>query len=1165
MADSDECLTFVRTIITGTELRPPLTIYKASAGSGKTYTLALEYIKLLLGVKNAETGSYCLNSEKYCRLRQKSRHAHILAITFTNKATEEMKERIVNELNALSQVPQPGTRDANYAGTLTSMFGCTRDELANAARLALNELLFDYSHFNVSTIDSFFQTVLREFAREVDRQGDFEVELDDSIAVGNGVSMMLDDLNYGNPVNGSRMQSWIYDYMLNRIRESGRHNLLDRSSSLFSGLVDFVCKSCGEDYKEYANELQKYLADPARLRNFRSQVKAVIERQTDTLRQRARDVVSALALDDYNTDVLKSIGSYLNAIISGEEPSAKGLELKAMQALLSGDYDEKTIFTASKCRSTGKGKSKITVYPSAGTCVCLEAFAHEYQKTYVTAGTLRPALPAADNLEFLGFALNYIEQFRRDNNLILLSDTNDLLGKIISDDEAPFIYERLGVFLNHYLIDEFQDTSRMQWKNLRPLVSSGIHDRHDSLIIGDEKQAIYRFRNSDSSMLHHTVADEDFPQLNSVKGSAPGENTNYRSAPDVVRFNNTVFARMARNLAVEGFENVVQTLPERKEPESDAYIRFSAPENVEAALDTMASDILRQQDSGYQWRDIAILVRTRREAATVVEFLRKSYPQISVLSEEALYLRNSSSVKLISGMLRLLDRACADDTDATRRSGKTDTIAMISRFDYYIGEGATPVDALHMALGDNVDRAEMNSAISRLRDMHASSLVSVVEQIIHQRIPPKQRRSEAAFICAFQDMVTDYCKRYPDSIHDFVKWYDKTGKHRALPAAPDIDAVQVMTVHKSKGLEWDCVHIPMATWPMVKETERWFHPKYPAIPAEITPPILLVKTSQLFDSDDSPYRDEYRMERQAQLTDNLNTTYVAFTRAARELIISAPCDRFGKISNVGKDIMDSLTLPLADNERNSGLLIDTAANFTGESTMEIGRPTMADSGKAEKKSGDRNTPAVIDLEDYCVFERDDTRELVSFPDITTELGKISDDGPEDIAARDIVDPVPPGCRGEELEQRRKAARRGILLHAVMAEMNSRHDLDSALQRISTAIALDPAATEEIRALLKPAIDSADSRIDRWFDPQGRLLSEQSILMPDGTVLRPDRIVIHSDGSVDLVDYKFTSAMRNSHQHQLRDYCLMLRDMGYSKVCGHLWYPLLGKIATEKIS
>ena len=135
----------------------------------------------------------------------------------------------------------------------------------------------------------------------------------------------------------------------------------------------------------------------------------------------------------------------------------------------------------------------------------------------------------------------------------------------------------------------------------------------------------------------------------------------------------------------------------------------------------------------------------------------------------------------------------------------------------------------------------------------------------------------------------------------------------------------------------------------------------------------------------------------------------------------------------------------------------------------------------------------------------------------------------------------------------------------MAEMNSRHDLDSALQRISTAIALDPSVTEEIRALLKPAIDSDDSRIDRWFDPQGRLLSEQSILMPDGTVLRPDRIVIHPDGSVDLVDYKFTSAMRNSHQHQLRDYCLMLRDMGYSKVCGHLWYPLLGKIATEKIS
>ena len=266
---------------------------------------------------------------------------------------------------------------------------------------------------------------------------------------------------------------------------------------------------------------------------------------------------------------------------------------------------------------------------------------------------------------------------------------------------------------------------------------------------------------------------------------------------------------------------------------------------------------------------------------------------------------------------------------------------------------------------------------------------------------------------------------------------------------------------------------------------------------------------------------------------------------------------------MGKDIEQALRRHATESELADGLHIDTAAAFNGDCLMEIGQPTEP-SDRDLKRQQEHSSRSAFELDDYEVFDRDDTRELVAMPDITTELGAISDDDPADIAAREIVDRIPSGCNGEELRQRVEAARRGTLLHAVMAEMETRSDLEYALGRVANAVALAPDETEQLRELLQTALDSDDPRVDRWFDSDGRLLSEQSIMLADGTVLRPDRIVIHSDGSVDLVDYKFTSEMRLSHQQQLRDYCLMLRNMGYKRVSGHLWYPLLGKIATEKI-
>ncbi len=1126
-----------------------ITIYKASAGSGKTFTLALRYIALTIGWRDSG-GMWHLN-----RAGAPSRHGSILAVTFTNKATAEMKTRIVTTLAALADPDCPP--DNSYMRMLDEQIfvSSTRAEISAACRRALMQLLFDFGSFNVSTIDSFFQTVLRTFARELNLPDNYRIQLNQREAIDSAVHDMLDVINGNSPYfpesreatragRKARMREWILSFMESRMAEGQAFNLFNRATSTFAGLAERLSILFNETYKLHADEIDSWFDADSGERVIK--LRDALQRRLATLRG--------------------DLAARTTALLSRTAPMGDNVISRNLMASVRLWVQGKPA-TGSTPVSAADGKVSACVYAAfkndqaliddiAGVC---RLNLNDQEQIATVSFLLRNLYP----LGLFGEMRRHLEKYCREENMVLQSNTNDFLARIIStEEEAPFIYERLGLRLQHFLLDEFQDTSGMQWRILRPLLLESLSNGHDNLIIGDGKQSIYSFRNTDFRLLNHIVGQEIGARGFEVNdmGTNAGENVNYRSSHTIVRFNNAVFDAIPRvyDLTPSGsdvsvYAGAVQDLgPNRAGDPGYVNVAFLNKEKgddavayADAALARMLDGVMRQLRAGYRPRQIAVLVRKRAEGEMVVKHLLNAMdtpewagsglPRVQVMSSDALLVGESPLVRMLVARLRmLLNPPEPRDNDGQRRypgATQRDLVRLVNRYHMHLfASGGDPARALSTAVGECSPRfaaTEEAGADDRLLSSPTSNLVTMVERIVREAMEEMEAGAAAdaevhsVYLSGFMDLVGEYASRCGNDLRGFLEWWDTKRATQSINVPGDVDAINVLTIHKAKGLEFPCVHVPFLSFCMTetstafKRSYRWYRTDpIPGIDPDLIPPYIPLENLPQLASLPGAFADGYNEFIAGQKIDNINLLYVALTRPTRELVVTA---LIGDESNetVGNALLKAVRTAAVETPLKFSLTSRLDADTL---TLVIGEPTPPPEDTA--------TAATAFMPPYATHDNDRLLEI-------TKL--------RDRFIRDFSN----------------QADRYIFLKRVLAQTRGCASLPAVVRREAHRSRLEAGCAAEALSSLTAAI-STTPEASGWFDGYTRLLLVPEIFagnLPKIRRWRPDRIVWRADGFVDVVEC-CTDGLPDTQLATLRakvaSVMRQLAAMGHTGIRGFLW-------------
>ena len=1125
-----------------------LKVYKASAGSGKTFRLAIEYMKLAL--------------------TNESNYRHILAVTFTNKATAEMKSRIIGELHHLAK-----GQDSVYMDVLTKELGWQPMQIERQAQLVLKRILHDYSRFSISTIDSFFQRIIKAFNRELGINAAYNVELDEKSILEEAADRMIHSVE-----DDPKLLEWLEAFASDKIREGMGWNLKKDILRLGNEIYN-------ETFKSLNDSLYEKLNDKKFLREYREKLTKIIVQYENKLKSLGQEGVNVLANEGLLVDDFKSKGS---------GPAAGFQKMKDLTFVLNVTTLKSTTEISSWVTATVKEPQKsllISVAESKLMPKMQEAVSlvETQSRKYITARLI------VNQLYTLGILVDLrktVKELCREKGIVLISDSGHLLKDVIADSETPFVYEKTGSVYSHFMIDEFQDTSGLQWNNFKPLIGNSLSEGNLSMVVGDVKQAIYRWRSGDWRLLAGKLG-ESFPAFglqNEVLDS------NWRSHGKIIRFNNTIFRlapellqqNMEEELSAAGIgENPVRfTIPEvyadsvqqvsNPKVADLGYVRVRFLEDKKELKESNNATILSElvesvkilQDKGVKANEMAILARLKSEASEISDLFlqQKSLPEnrqynFDILSGESLFISNSEVIgfviSVLTGFLNPDDQVVRAEVNylyyqkiylRLKEIGKIPSLAK-EKEKGNEEKGKTIHSEEQFSLDFNMVQIEnspiyepefgqqfenmndqandiLNFIFSKdLEELIAGKPILEIIYSICEKFNLFSLADELAYLQAFVDQISVFERNHASELTSFLNWWKDNGDRFTIPVSDSIDAINVLTIHKAKGLEFTHVLVPFFDWSIHPQTSPDMAPLLWCKPdTEPFDEMELVPVRYKKEVGDSIFYREFFIEKFNTYVDNLNLMYVVFTRAKAGLWVWANFS--GKLSSVG-DIL-KLAVDKQTNMGSCGLDSEQSIQFSDlynseKLLLEVGGLTV--SGEERKK--DAKIMQDVRLSE---FEFADFRKFLNIRQ-----------------------------RGEDFftheSKKQSGINKGKLIHEILSLIETTNDLDRALKRMKIEGKISSEEVVKMRADLDELLQ--DSEVKTWFDGTYRVVNERNILTGINGVKRPDRIMIGENGVV-VVDYKSGELESDKYKYQLRTYIQELKNCGFQNVSGFIWYTKMNK-------
>ncbi len=1081
---------------------PSINVYKASAGSGKTFTLAVQYIRLLITI----------NPQEY---------RHTLAVTFTNKATAEMKDRILEQLYGIGR----GLKSSEgYLAALHKALGeednhMSTEEIRKRCMQALRLILHDYSRFRIETIDSFFQSVLRNLAHELGLSARLQVDLNDQEILSQAVDNMVDGLGRSKE---NDVLPWMDNYVKEQIENADSWDVRMKIKQL----AKIIFK---EDYMRRDDAFRQRINDEHTIQQYRSQLFAIGKQNQQQMKHIADLLHQAIVT--YGTEAITkdvSSGSWILTYddkLQAENYADASITEKRMNALTQGPVE----------MVKKADKNNIALLQQLNPICQLIIKTEEARQEYIVqANTIELSLKHLNPLRLLNHIENEVTQITNESNRFILAKTPILLSRLIQGSDAPFVFEKMGTLFHNVMIDEFQDTSKLQWENFKVLLLESQSSGGQDLLVGDVKQSIYRFRNGDWHILKGIEQE-----LGSLQPKVHTLDYNFRSDVNVIRFNNAFFHIAPALLDPEGEQGIVQEIFEdvsQKWPEGkleEGLVRVSLlTEKSEEWEESMLSDICDQiqtlHEAGLPYNKMAVLVRSRTHVPSIINFVAQRLPDVKMISDEGYYLSNSLAINMLIAAMRMLTFEHKDPVS--------------ERFlvKHYIRDVQSRILPEQMVLTQNAEEVlpeAFNMANRRrLRQYPINELCETLYRILQL----DHIKGEDAYLLCFYDELAAFLRNGTTDLHSFLEYWETDMQRKAIPAC-QIDGIGIVTIHKSKGLQYHTVFMPYCESKMedIRADEiLWCQAENETIASMGTLPITGGKAK--FKA--SEYGDDYEAEELQRRIDELNALYVAFTRPEHNLYIwgDATGNELTYAKMLQYTLETSMETRLQEDAQSTQPMLLTEQG-QGYTTWVLGKAVTPDSASQQKKvtkeSGNRLSPT-YDNQPITFFSHNRRLDFRQSNEATQYISQQNDD----------IDHAAEATTLTFIEQ-------GKLLHEIFSLIVTQDELEDVLQGyVDRGILTDSKQQESIRRLIRKSLENKQA--SSWFDGHLQVLNECEIVHLDETGRpvshRPDRVML-SPSEVIVVDFKFGKPQAKYHE-QVKGYMSLLQTMYPNhSVRGYLWY------------